>query len=211
MKNLRQEICGASAANAKALVGLLHGFGATAMDILSLGHAWADALPSVRFIALEAPDAVLGIPHGFQWFALHDMNKSRILSEIEQLTPALKGSIDDNLQKCDLGWENVVLCGFSQGGALALTQGLQHLPCAGVLSYSGMLALGTSPINTKPVCLVHGDADDVVDPLHFEEAQRFLKAKGVSFEAHLDKGAAHTITPFAVSKGAQFLKRTFEL
>ncbi|MGB0919580.1 MAG: alpha/beta hydrolase [Holosporaceae bacterium] len=214
MKELEEKSCGADAKDAKALVVLFHGFGASAQDILGLGHAWSDALPSVRFIALEAPFAVPSHENGRQWFALHDLDLKRIWAEMDVLVAPLKVAIEKACAQSNLTWQNVVLTGFSQGAALAMTQGLYHLPVAGILSYSGILALDPSGQKTcrkAPVCLVHGDQDFVVPLDHFDAAQTMLKDAQVSFEAHLDAGVDHTISPFGLSKGLAFFKRVLKV
>jgi len=77
------------------------------------------------------------------------------------------------------------LCGFSQGGAMALDVGLT-LPLAGLCAMSGYLhaipEVTASPI--PPVLMVHGRQDQVVPIGAAQQAKEVLTALGVRIEYH---------------------------
>ncbi|MDX1498019.1 MAG: alpha/beta hydrolase-fold protein, partial [Salinisphaeraceae bacterium] len=88
--------------------------------------------------------------------------------------------------------ENIVLAGFSQGGAIALHTGLRYPgKLAGIMALStwlplrDSLAAEASDANKgTPVFMAHGTFDPMV-PCHFgEESRDFLKAAGYEVDWH---------------------------
>ncbi len=74
-----------------------------------------------------------------------------------------------------------VVCGFSQGGAMAVTAGFGRSDLHGVVSVCGFLPEGVSVTeSTNPMLLVAGDADEVVDPFYSESLARLAKKAGCS-------------------------------
>jgi len=88
--------------------------------------------------------------------------------------------------------ENIVLAGFSQGGAIALQTGLRYpRRLAGVLALSTYLPLAESfaqeaaPANAKtPVFMAHGAQDPVVPYAMGSKSKELLGKMGYSVEWH---------------------------
>ncbi|MEJ2027280.1 MAG: hypothetical protein P8X52_07475 [Limibacillus sp.] len=57
---------------AKALVVLLHGWGADGNDLIGLAPLLGQVLPDAAFVAPNAPDPCEMNPAGRQWFSLQD-------------------------------------------------------------------------------------------------------------------------------------------
>ena len=101
-------------------------------------------------------------------------------------------------------FEQTVLFGFSQGGAMALDCGC-NLPLAGVISCSGYPHPQWSPPRDHPpVLLMHGAQDEVVPPEAMREIIRRLN--GTLCESHCFE-SGHTIPLEMVQPIVRFLKR----
>jgi len=108
--------------------------------------------------------------------------------------------------------DRVVVAGFSQGGALALTVGLRSSKkLAGVASLSGYLPLRTDyddkELNTKEVFMAHGDQDNIVSPRLGQASAGILKGLGLQVETQIYKGLAHSANDKELADFAAFLKR----
>ena len=64
---------------AKALVILLHGYGADGNDLIGLAPILSNQLPHVEFISPNAPFPCERSPFGRQWFSLGDMSPDAML------------------------------------------------------------------------------------------------------------------------------------
>src|SRR5690606_24272657 len=111
-----------------------------------------------------------------------------------------------------LAARDTVLVGFSQGAMMALHVGLAlPEPPAGIVSFSGALVpperLGQGAL--PPVCLVHGDADQVVDPELSAAAAATLQAAGAAVSYHVSPGTAHGISPDGLAFATSFLAACF--
>ena len=72
-----------------------------------------------------------------------------------------------------------VVCGFSQGGAMAVAAGFLRADLLGVVSVCGFLPEGINVTgSSSPMLLVAGDADVVVDPFYSESLARLSKKAG---------------------------------
>jgi len=94
---------------------------------------------------------------------------------------------------------------------MALHVGLRRAPAlGGVLGYSGHLAGGeTLPAEAKsrpPVCLIHGDRDDVIPIGALLAAVEGLAAAGAPSLWRISRGAGHTIAEDGLALGASFLR-----
>ena len=137
---------------------LLHGWGADADDLISIGQCLRESSSQAKFdlVALRAPHQH---PEGFgrQWYGLFPPDWASVPSEIADLKNRIK-----ELGKKSIGLEKTVIIGFSQGGAMALASG-SELPLAGLISCSGYPHPNWSPpLKAPPVLLFHGIRDEVV-------------------------------------------------
>mmetsp|Transcript_40143 Transcript_40143/g.93009 ORF Transcript_40143/g.93009 Transcript_40143/m.93009 type:complete len:168 (-) Transcript_40143:145-648(-) len=112
------------------------------------------------------------------------------------------------------GAGNVILAGFSQGGALALYVGLQREaePLAGIVSMSGYLpARGRWQVaegsRRVPVGFFHGTADEVVKSDWAEQALLALQAQDVaSSSIKLYTGMGHSAVQEEIADVAAFIR-----
>lgn len=199
---------------AKRVVLLLHGLGSNGQDLISLAPLWAKDLPDTVFISPDAPfvcDMVPpGYPNAYQWFSLADRAPDKVKAGIEIAQPLLHEFMDQILEQYDLTADRMALVGFSQGTMMSLYAGPRYKDqIAGVLGFSGALfgedALGENT-HTFPVCLVHGEADDVVPVAAYHHAYESLKEAGFKVSGHTTPGLPHSIDEAGIQAGQDFLK-----
>ncbi|TNE27367.1 MAG: phospholipase [Alphaproteobacteria bacterium] len=194
----------------KKIVLLLHGLGSNAEDLIALAPMMAPDMPDVLFLSVDAPYPCDMAPFGYQWFSLQDRDPTRILMELRRVRPLLEGYIREVLEKYDLKNNDLAFGGFSQGTMTSLYTALYAEEAyAGVLGYSGVLFLDEDegPLTKLPVCLIHGEADDVV-PFHsLELAEAALKAQNFDLETLACPHLGHSIDEQGLKKGTQFLAR----
>ena len=202
----------ASGSDPKKIVLMLHGVGSNGQDLIGLAPYLASSLPNTVFVSADAPEAYDMAPMGFQWFSLQNYVPEFLVGGMDKALPVVNEYIDRLLSHYSLQESDLALLGFSQGTMMALhIAPRRKKPLAGVLGYSGMLlngeALKEDGMNKVPVCLVHGEADDVVPVAGFPEAKRHLESAGFPFEGETIPGLAHSIDDRGMELGAQFLQK----
>ena len=207
----------AGAAAARKLVVFLHGYGADGNDLIEIGRAWQPLLPDAAFVSPHAPEPCAGAPMGRQWFGLTFRDPDERWRGVNAAAPMLNQFLDAELARRKLPPSALALVGFSQGTMMALHVGLRRpTPPAGIVGYSGLLALPTgaaaeavaSEIHSRPpVLLVHGDRDDLIPAQALFQAAQGLAALGVPAEWHLSAGLGHGIDGEGLRHGGEFLAR----
>lgn len=196
----------------KQLVVLLHGYGSNGDDLIGLAPSWQPILPDASFVSPDAHQPLPGYPSGFQWFAI-DFDGDRVASRQEGLhlaAPVLVQFLQDAWAQTGLGAKDTVLAGFSQGAMMALHVGLSlPEPLMGVIAFSGAFVpppgFGGADLPKPPVCIVHGDMDQVVDPSLGDEANAALVAAGYEVRYHVSRGVGHGISPDGLGFASDFL------
>jgi len=193
-----------------SLVILLHGLGSNGKDLISLAPMWSGALDETVFVSPDAPFRCDMVPEGYegsyQWFSLQDRDPHAILNGVMSAQPILDSFITQQMEKYNIPSEKVVLVGFSQGTMMSL-YAAPRFPAqlGGVLGYSGALC-GDPGIRKMPICLIHGEADDVVPLSAYNAARGKLIGKGFKVSGHTTPGLAHSIDQEGLDAGGVFLK-----
>src|SRR5690606_29454394 len=120
--------------------------------------------------------------------------------------------LNDLWSQTGLTPERTMLTGFSQGAMMALHVGTA-LPAEqklmGIIGFSGALVppegLGDGHLAKPPICLVHGDLAEVVDPNLSAEADAALRDAGFDVHYHVSRGVAHGIAPDGLAFATQFI------
>jgi phospholipase/carboxylesterase len=162
----------------------LHGLGADGHDFEpvapQLGFSEA---PAVRFIFPHAPIRPITINGGMEMRGWYDIKEMDFDREEDRVGIEESASIVSQLIKYEnqrgIESKNIVLAGFSQGGAIALFCGLRFAqPLAGIIALSSYLPDGpslererSSANHTVPIFMAHGTQDPVV-PLFLAERSR---------------------------------------
>jgi phospholipase/carboxylesterase len=142
---------------------------------------------------------------------LQSRTSEELYQGVEAVRPLVNQYIDNKLSELSLSIDRLAVIGFSQGTMTALhVLPRRDQPCAAIVGYSG--AIISSPqyageINCKPpVCLVHGDADQVVPFAQMADAEATLSQAGIHYEAHTRPGLGHGIDPLGIKLGVEFLQ-----
>jgi len=199
----------ASGGPAKALIILIHGYGADGADLMGLAPHWQRLLPDAAFAAPNAPERCEMQPMGYQWFGISRLDPTATAAGVTRAAPLLDAFIDAELARLGLDGTRLVLVGFSQGTMMALHVGLrrQSGPAA-IVGFSGLLAAPErlSEITAKPpVLLIHGDADEVIPVSASQAAAQALGGAGIAAQWHISSGLGHGIDPQGLALGGAFI------
>lgn len=153
----------------------LHGLGATADDFVPVIPylGLSDAL-AIRFVFPQAPDRPITVNGGYVmpgWYDIKgmDITDKEDLPGMTQSQNTLEALIADQLAR-GVPTENILLAGFSQGGAVAYYTGIRSSnKLAGILALSTYLPfLRNAPTEhsgknlASPILAMHGTFDGVV-------------------------------------------------
>jgi phospholipase/carboxylesterase len=189
-----------TAPNPTAAVIWLHGLGADGNDFapivpeLGLGDA-----PAVRFVFPHAPMMPVTINNGYVMRAWYDVSygdlEGRTKQADEKGVRASQAAIEQLIARENargIADKNLVIAGFSQGGAIALHTGLRHAGrLAGIMALSTYLpvphtlAAEAAPANRAvPIFYAHGIQDAVIPIALAEASRQVLTAAGHSVAWH---------------------------
>ena len=196
------------------LVVLCHGYGADGNDLIGLAPHWQRNLPTVAFVAPNAPERCAGSPTGFQWFPISRLDPGEMQKGVESAADSLNAFLDGELARLELPPARLALVGFSQGTMMALHVGLRRgVKPAAIVGYSGMLARGQEmeplPADTPPILLIHGDADAMIPCDAMFATAGMLGHAGACVQWHVAPGVGHGIDPVGLEMGATFLGMAF--
>jgi len=155
--DINHEFVSISSQTATHRIILIHGWGADADDLLTLGKEMKDKINfDFEVISLRAP-GVHPSGQGRQWYGLypHDWNGAAV--EVNKLLVSLKKFDTDQISL-----RNTILLGFSQGAAMAIDAGLK-LNLGLIIACSGYPHPNWIPEEKCPPLIVsHGLFDEVV-------------------------------------------------
>lgn len=198
--------------NVKRLVIFLHGLGADGDDLISLAPMLE--LPDTQFASPHAPFPCDMAPYGYQWFSLLDRSPTKVHEGVKIAAPILNAYIDAQRDRFKLQDADIALIGFSQGSMMALYTSLRRPNAlAGVIGFSGALIgdhlLKEEATAKLPICLVHGQEDEIVPFGAMGHAEAALKLHGIDVTAHARPRLGHGIDPEGIEIAKEFLKKVF--
>ncbi len=198
----------------KQIVLLLHGYGSSGADLISLAPQWRQALPDALFLAPNAPQRCGFGSAGFQWWPLTMFTPQALAAGAATAAPAINAFIDRKLDQYGLTDTNLALVGFSQGTMMALHVGLRRKrQVAAIVGYSGMLTnapeLAHAAITKPPILLVHGSADPIVPVSALHAAKAQLEQLGIDAITHVSAGVGHSVDPVGLRLGEDFVAKRF--
>jgi len=178
---------------AAASVVLLHGLGADGWDFVPIVGELRLPLP-VRFIFPHAPLRPVTVNAGYVMRAWHDIKSftpegRADAAGLSESAARVYQYLDAEIER-GMDPSRIVLAGFSQGGAVALSAALRFSKrLAGVLALStylpfpARLAAEKSAANARvPVLMCHGLMDPVIEIGMGREARAALEAQGYPVE-----------------------------
>ncbi|KAA1171017.1 alpha/beta fold hydrolase [Marinobacter salinexigens] len=178
-----------TASNPTAAVIWLHGLGAS-------GHDFEPVVPelglpddaAVRFIFPHAPNLPVTINGGMvmpAWYDIKAMDIDRVVDtgQLRQSADAVARLVDQEIER-GIPSENIIIAGFSQGGAVAYELALTYPKrLAGLIALSTYFATAkTVEPNTVnagiPINIYHGTFDPVVQESLGVQSVETLKSMG---------------------------------
>ncbi|MDQ3878202.1 MAG: phospholipase, partial [Actinomycetota bacterium] len=177
---------------------LLHGRGADENDLFPL----FDVLDPQRRLVGLAPRGPLELPPmGAHWYVIRELGYPDPVTFWPTFESASEW-LDGVLSKLDIGFERVVVGGFSQGAVMsyALALGNERPRPAGLMPLSGFiptvegLTIASDGLDGLPVAIGHGTFDPIIGVEWSRRAAEQLGAAGAQVlfrESPMD----HTIDP----------------
>lgn len=200
-----------------ATVIFLHGLGDT-------GDGWKPAFEPNPFDQIDvilptAPTTPVTLNMGLRcpsWFDLIGLDEDAHEDKpgISASVARINRIIDDQVTK-GIPPERIVVAGFSQGGALALTSALQsERKLAGVIGLSTWLplrgeypALLSSGAEETEIFMGHGTADQVVSFGFGQKSADIIKQLGRNITFKSYPGLTHSASPEEISDITEFINR----
>ena len=208
--------------NPSASVIWMHGLGADGNDFVPVVNELdLSGAPAVRFVFPHAPKRPVTINNGFVMRAWYDVsfgdlegNSRRADERGVRESQAQIGALIEREVKRGVTVANIVLAGFSQGGAMALHTGLRYPEkLAGVMALSAYLPLAdslaleaTAANKATPIFMAHGTFDPVV-PLMMGAGSMTLMAGlgyGVEWKQY---PMQHSVCPEEIEDVGAWLRR----
>jgi len=188
--DIHHEFVSISSQTASHRIILIHGWGADADDLLTLGKEITEKINfDFEVISLRAP-GIHPSGQGRQWYGLypHDWNGAEV--QVKKLLATLKKFDTDKIPL-----RKTILLGFSQGAAMVISTGLK-LDLGLIVACSGYPHPSWTPVKKCPPLIVsHGLFDDVV-PI---EASRIIyekvKSQSSEFCELIEFDGIHQIDP----------------
>ena len=177
-----------------ALVLLFHGVGASAQDMVSLGHRLAQAQPRAMVVSVNAPHAS-DLGRGHQWFSVIGVTEENRPERVMRAMPDFAATVAHWQQTAGAGVAATSLVGFSQGAIMAL----ESTQAPGAMAHRVVAIAGrfAQPPRIAPagvdLHLVHGDQDPVILAKHMADGAAHLRRLGAVVTQDLLPGLGHGI------------------
>lgn len=202
------------------LVYFMHGLGDN-------GAGWMQAFeeirnPNVCYVFPNAPAMPVTLNFGMMmpsWFDIRalDFDGQEDKAGIQKAADKAREAVKELMEKHELSSEQVIMGGFSQGGATALYAALTHQDkLGGVLALSSWLPLHKLFVEekeghslTKQKCQImqyHGSNDPMVKPKYGKMTNDLLKNAGAAVELTLYPGLEHSSCPKELNDIKKFIE-----
>jgi phospholipase/carboxylesterase len=212
-----------TAANPAHCVIWLHGLGAD-------GHDFAPIVPelglpraaAVRFIFPHAPMRPVTINNGYVMRAWYDILEPDLVRREDEAglraSQALIETLIAREKSRGIKAANLVLAGFSQGGAIAFQAGLRHAErLAGIMALSTYLPIANTVAAERsaanqdvPIFMAHGTQDPVIVLARATSSRDQLAALGYNVEWY-QYPMPHSVCPEEIRDIGLWLRKVFSL
>lgn len=199
----------------------LHGLGADGNDFAPIvPELVRPGWPALRFVFPHAPVRPVTINNGLRMRAWYD------IAGMDFATRADAAGVEQSIGQVEallaregergIAPSNVLLAGFSQGGAITLAAGVRRrVPLAGLIALSTYLPgadqladFATEAAKAQPIFMGHGTSDPVVLPAFGRRSAQALKAAGFQVDWH-DYPMAHSVSAEEVRDLGDWMSRRF--
>lgn len=198
----------------QALV-LLHGYGSNGDDLFSLTPELTSTVENLAVFAPNAPFPIMG--DGYEWFSLNDFVPTQCINEtyLNTLTNRAVSAakkvadyINFIMETHHISADKITLCGFSQGGLVAVITALTS-----PVPLNGLILMSAVPVMThqlkclqKPRTLItHGTQDFVVPIEGAALSKQNLTQEGLSVSEHISPYLGHGIDAGCMNALIHFL------
>ncbi len=199
----------------------LHGLGADGNDFAPIvPELVRPGWPALRFVFPHAPVRPVTINNGLRMRAWYD------IAGMDFATRADAAGVEQSIGQVEallaregergIAPSNVLLAGFSQGGAITLAAGVRRrVPLAGLIALSTYLPgadqladFASEAAQAQPIFMGHGTSDPVVLPAFGQRSAQALKAAGFQVDWH-DYPMAHSVSAEEVRDLGDWMSRRF--
>lgn len=199
----------------------LHGLGADGHDFAPIvPELVARDWPALRFVFPHAPVRPVTVNGGMPmraWYDIlsFDLGARQDEAGIRASVAAVEALIAREHER-GVPSERIVLAGFSQGGAIALSAGLRHAePLAGIVALSTYLPIAATLASerstanaTVPIFQAHGSLDPIVIPPRGSDSRDALQGLGYHVDWH-SYPMAHAVCPAEIADLRAWLGQRF--
>jgi phospholipase/carboxylesterase len=191
----------------KRLIVFIHGLGSDGNDLISLVPLMQDDLPDCHFISPHGVEPFDNRPFGRQWFSMNNQTPQVIEKIIARNSAALYSIIEQKQSELNLTNKDTILIGFSQGTMIGIYLNLmQTEPFASVIGFSGrLIAPGECTNKTTPICLIHGELDDVININEMYNLEQYLSSHNIKHKTYKIPNLTHSINNFGINKAIDFI------
>ena len=195
----------------------LHGLGASSDDFEPIIPLLKLPRNSIRFVFPQAPVQAVTINTGHEmpaWFDILGLKHGSLEDEtgIKRAEKNLRVLIEKEMA-AGIDSKNIILAGFSQGGAVALYTGLRYeKPLGGILALSTYLPLAGNVAKEKneanhtiPIFMAHGNQDDVIELSIAEDMKKLLTNLNYNIDWHI-YNMAHEVCMEEIDDISEWLK-----
>lgn len=194
----------------KKLMIMLHGVGSDGDDLMSLSPFFEKELSDIDFFSPNGIEKCDFAPFGYQWFSLQNRDPHAMIAELRKNAPKVDKMIIDKAAEYGVGKKDIILLGFSQGTMMSLYLALtSDEKYSSVIGFSGAFFPLENPKNIDtPICLIHGDSDEVLPYGNLNYAYETLINFGCkNIEKHLIKNLSHSIDIEGLKIAIDFMKK----
>ena len=184
----------------KKLLILLHGYGANGMDLMPIGDYIKNAVTrfDLDYFAPDAFEVCDSNPNGFQWFQLSPDRNYSYNNEVHNVSAKVMSDIVvPEAKKRQIKISDLILCGFSQGGMIALSTMLttKDKPLA-TICLSGLLMNNINPKGQTQsnILIMHGEEDNVLPIDFYYKTIQQLDDRGIKYQAKSYPNLGHSIS-----------------
>lgn len=199
----------------------LHGLGADGHDFEPIAPQLGISPDvSVRFLFPHAPVRPITVNGGMEmrgWYDIVAMPLDNVASRTEDRVgyedsaKIVQQLIEQENQR-GVSTQNIFLAGFSQGGVVALFQGLRHTEkLAGIIALSTYLPVADSTELERseanlniPIFFGHGTQDPIIPVSMAEKSRDKLEALGYEIEWHTYE-MPHSVHPLEIQQIGRFI------
>jgi len=188
----------------------MHGFGASALDLLGLAPYIADG--QFMVICPQGPlEVPIGPTRGYAWFPIR-MGSPPDRDAIDEANKAATEFLNTALQKYPVDRKKLVILGFSQGGMMAYRLAIRNPS-----KFAALVALSTylppelknevsdpEALEALPTLVMHGRADDMIEVTRARQSVETLRSLKVPLTFR-EYDCGHEITAEALRDLSNFL------